>query len=89
MDFLLSFQEFSWYGGPELFDSHYSTSSRNDAVFHIQPFVSSDIFSAEQKLGGVLQASWINSQGWYLSVNNDYNQPLWVSFNDNNYNILK
>ena len=80
-----------WYGGAELFQEHYaSTSSRGNKI-DPQPFLSSDIYSIAErnKLGGVLEAFWLNSNGWTVRVDSDRllnqnsNNPLWISFNVN------
>jgi len=82
--------ESRWYGGAELFDSHYVSTATSGSIIPMQPFISSDIFASETKLGGILQALWLNSQGWSVSAdsNSDKMVPLWVSFrdtSDNNY----
>jgi hypothetical protein len=72
-----------WYGGGERFDSIYASSSldaKESVQMDIQPFQSSDIYSARDKIGGVLQAVWFNSDGWSISVEDDVsNAPLWIS----------
>ena len=82
-----------WYGGPELFDSHFASSTTHGSSFPMQPFQSSDIFASETRLGGVLDAIWYNSNGWSISVPSSsivskvvegdlINVPLWASFRD-------
>ena len=81
-----------WYGGPELFDSHFVSSSGLGSSFPMQPFQSSDIFASETRLGGVLDAIWYNSNGWSISVPSSsilsqdrddlIHVPLWTSFRD-------
>lgn len=47
--------------------------------------IQSDIYGTRDKLGGVLQAFWMNSLGWSVKVEefySDNNGPLWMSFND-------
>lgn len=58
-----------WYGGAELFSSHFASSVfRGGSRFPLQPFISSDIFNSETKLGGVLAAQWFHSHGWSVGV---------------------
>lgn len=81
-----------WYGGAELFSSHFASTAQNGSSFPMQPFISSDIFASETKLGGVLDAKWFNSDGWSISVPSASVQsvqekapvhfPLWASFRD-------
>lgn len=76
-----------WYGGAEMFRSYYSSTSNHGSQFSQQPFISSDIFGKENKLGGVLEALWLNSDGWSVRVNenmSEFTSPLWASFDTNN-----
>lgn len=74
----------AWYGGPELFGGSYTMGSTDSSDnITMQPFLSGDIFDSHGKLGGVLKAHWLSSDGWSIEVDEDVsNQPLWVSFND-------
>lgn len=79
-----SYNPVYWYGGAEQFHSHYAFTSHQGQFIQNQPFISSDIIASENKLGGVLQATWLNSQGWSVSMKTSVaNQPLFLSINDN------
>ena len=73
-------EEVFWFGGAEMFES---TLASNTSFLGMkildQPFYSSDIYASHSKLGGVLEAFWINSAGWRVESDT---APLWISFKD-------
>jgi hypothetical protein len=77
-------EESWWYGGGETFNSVYASSSihnQSSESIRMQPFLSSDIYAVRDAVGGVLQAVWLNSNGWSVRVHDtEVASPQWVSF---------
>jgi hypothetical protein len=70
-----------WIAGQETFTSFLFTNTSQGTRYAMQPFVASDIYSEHKKLGGVLQAQWLSSDGWIVKINpNTFDTPLWSSF---------
>ena len=72
-----------WFGGPELYDHHFSSRSGYGNNFQLQPFIVSDITLHKDKFGGASHPIWINSNGWTVTVTIPTSHNIKVSMNEN------